>query len=267
MELLERASVLDELDGVLAALLAAGSSRERLFAALLDELDQGTRPQVVVVEDALGRRGHPGPAQVLAPPARSRGHPDGRHLPGRRGRPPAPRAVARRRPRVLGAVPPAAARASVPPGGGGAGRARGAERPTPGRRSRPQAAGAGSPRSGARAPSRHQRNPANLTARETEVAALVTEGLRNADIARRLFVSPTTVDHHVSAILTKLGVRTRGKAARAPRPSAGPPRSISSRSTASPRSGSLIRTSTAEPARRRPPLEGVAKLGCPGSAT
>jgi predicted ATPase len=49
MELLERAS---ELDGVLAALLAAGSSRERLFAALLDELDQGTRPQVVVVEDA-----------------------------------------------------------------------------------------------------------------------------------------------------------------------------------------------------------------------
>jgi hypothetical protein len=68
MELLERASVLDELDDVLAALLAAGSSRERLFAALLDELDQGTRPQVVVVEDALGRRGHPGPAQVLAPP-------------------------------------------------------------------------------------------------------------------------------------------------------------------------------------------------------
>jgi predicted ATPase len=36
----------------LAALLAAGSPREQLFAALLDELDQGTRPQVVVVEDA-----------------------------------------------------------------------------------------------------------------------------------------------------------------------------------------------------------------------
>jgi DNA-binding CsgD family transcriptional regulator len=58
-------------------------------------------------------------------------------------------------------------------------------------------------------------NPANLTARETEVLALVTEGLRNADIARRLFVSPKTVDHHVSAILAKLGVRTRGEAARA----------------------------------------------------
>jgi DNA-binding CsgD family transcriptional regulator len=58
-------------------------------------------------------------------------------------------------------------------------------------------------------------NPANLTAREAEVLALVAEGLRNADIARRLFVSPKTVDHHVSAILTKLGVRTRGEAARA----------------------------------------------------
>jgi DNA-binding CsgD family transcriptional regulator/tetratricopeptide (TPR) repeat protein len=66
---------------------------------------------------------------------------------------------------------------------------------------------------GPRAPTRA--NPANLTAREAEVLALVAEGLRNADIARRLFVSPKTVDHHVSAILTKLGVRTRGEAARA----------------------------------------------------
>jgi DNA-binding NarL/FixJ family response regulator len=48
------------------------------------------------------------------------------------------------------------------------------------------------------------------------VVALVTEGLRNADIARRLFVSPTTVDHHVSAILTKLGVRTRGRGGPSP---------------------------------------------------
>jgi DNA-binding CsgD family transcriptional regulator/tetratricopeptide (TPR) repeat protein len=57
-------------------------------------------------------------------------------------------------------------------------------------------------------------NPANLTARETEVLALVTEGLRNADIAQRLFVSTKTVDHHVSAILAKLGVRSRAEAAR-----------------------------------------------------
>ena len=58
-------------------------------------------------------------------------------------------------------------------------------------------------------------NPANLTARETEVLALVTEGLRNADIAQRLFVSPKTVDHHVSAILAKLGVQNRAEAAKA----------------------------------------------------
>jgi DNA-binding CsgD family transcriptional regulator/tetratricopeptide (TPR) repeat protein len=58
-------------------------------------------------------------------------------------------------------------------------------------------------------------NPANLTARELEVLALVIEGLRNAEIAQRLFISVKTTEHHVSAILTKLGVRTRGEAARA----------------------------------------------------
>jgi DNA-binding CsgD family transcriptional regulator len=55
-------------------------------------------------------------------------------------------------------------------------------------------------------------NPANLTARELEVLGLVAEGLRNADIAQRLFLSQKTVDHHVSAILRKLDVRTRGEA-------------------------------------------------------
>jgi DNA-binding NarL/FixJ family response regulator len=48
-----------------------------------------------------------------------------------------------------------------------------------------------------------------------EVLALVTEGLRNADIAQRLFVSPKTGDHHVAAILAKLGVRSRAEAAMA----------------------------------------------------
>jgi DNA-binding CsgD family transcriptional regulator len=55
-------------------------------------------------------------------------------------------------------------------------------------------------------------NPAQLTSREVEVLALVVEGLRNADIARRLFVSEKTVGHHISAILRKLGVRSRGEA-------------------------------------------------------
>jgi DNA-binding NarL/FixJ family response regulator len=55
-------------------------------------------------------------------------------------------------------------------------------------------------------------NPAGLTARELEVLRLVTEGLRNAQIAERLVLSEKTVDHHVSAILRKLDVRSRGEA-------------------------------------------------------
>ena len=60
---------------------------------------------------------------------------------------------------------------------------------------------------------RTRENPAGLTARELEVLGLLTEGLRNTDIAQRLVVSEKTVDHHVSAILRKLDVRTRGEAA------------------------------------------------------
>jgi DNA-binding CsgD family transcriptional regulator len=55
-------------------------------------------------------------------------------------------------------------------------------------------------------------NPAHLTARELEVLRLIAAGLRNAAIAKRLFVSPRTVDSHVSAILRKLGVQSRGEA-------------------------------------------------------
>jgi DNA-binding CsgD family transcriptional regulator/tetratricopeptide (TPR) repeat protein len=60
---------------------------------------------------------------------------------------------------------------------------------------------------------RTRANPHGLTGRELEVLPLLAEGLRNAEIARRLIVSQKTVDHHVSAILRKLGVRTRGEAA------------------------------------------------------
>jgi predicted ATPase/DNA-binding NarL/FixJ family response regulator len=60
-------------------------------------------------------------------------------------------------------------------------------------------------------------NPANLTPRELEVLELVVTGLGNAEIARRLFISAKTVDHHVSAILAKLGVQRRQDAAAAAR--------------------------------------------------
>jgi DNA-binding CsgD family transcriptional regulator len=69
-----------------------------------------------------------------------------------------------------------------------------------------------------RGPRRSTRdNPANLTPREVEVLALVEQGLRNKQIAERLFLSAKTVDHHVGAILRKLGVHTRGEAGAAAR--------------------------------------------------
>jgi DNA-binding CsgD family transcriptional regulator/tetratricopeptide (TPR) repeat protein len=52
-------------------------------------------------------------------------------------------------------------------------------------------------------------NPQGLTDRQLEILRLVGTGLSNAEIAARLVVSTRTVDHHVSAILQKLGARTR----------------------------------------------------------
>jgi DNA-binding NarL/FixJ family response regulator len=62
---------------------------------------------------------------------------------------------------------------------------------------------------GRRAP----RQPGPLTKRETEVLALVEQGLANKEIAERLYITPKTAGHHVSRILLKLDVRSRAEAA------------------------------------------------------
>jgi two-component system, NarL family, nitrate/nitrite response regulator NarL len=49
----------------------------------------------------------------------------------------------------------------------------------------------------------------SLTDRERQVIGLIAEGLKNRQIAERLFISPTTVTHHLSSIYSKLGVSDR----------------------------------------------------------
>lgn len=56
-------------------------------------------------------------------------------------------------------------------------------------------------------------HPAGLTARQHDVLALIAAGYSNDAIAAELFISAKTVSHHVSAILTKLGVDSRLQAA------------------------------------------------------
>lgn len=60
-------------------------------------------------------------------------------------------------------------------------------------------------------------NPAGLTRRQSQVLSLLGEGLNNATIAERLYISPKTTQHHVSAIIAQLGASTRHEAAAAAR--------------------------------------------------
>jgi DNA-binding NarL/FixJ family response regulator len=56
--------------------------------------------------------------------------------------------------------------------------------------------------------------PAGLSAREAEVLRLVTDGLSNAEVAQKLFLSTRTVDWHLGSIYRKLGLHSRTEAAR-----------------------------------------------------
>jgi DNA-binding NarL/FixJ family response regulator len=56
--------------------------------------------------------------------------------------------------------------------------------------------------------------PENLTPREAEVLGLISRGLRNREIAERLYVTERTVKFHVGSILAKLGAHNRTDAVR-----------------------------------------------------
>jgi DNA-binding NarL/FixJ family response regulator len=62
-----------------------------------------------------------------------------------------------------------------------------------------------------------RQNLAGLTGRQLEVLALLGDGLTNAQIAQRLVLSVRTVDHHVTAVLDKLGAGSRSEAVDAAR--------------------------------------------------
>jgi DNA-binding NarL/FixJ family response regulator len=53
----------------------------------------------------------------------------------------------------------------------------------------------------------------DLTPQERQTALLVSAGLADRDIAARSFLSPRTVEYHLSNVYSKLGVRSRGELA------------------------------------------------------
>ena len=84
--------------------------------------------------------------------------------------------------------------------------------PRPGHQAAPAGARRRSIPAGPHAATRQR--PFGLTRREGEVLDLICAEHTNAEIAAKLFISAKTVDHHVSAILAKLGVPTRAAARR-----------------------------------------------------
>jgi DNA-binding NarL/FixJ family response regulator len=62
---------------------------------------------------------------------------------------------------------------------------------------------------GSRPTDKHNSSLGKLTRREREVVSLVTRGLKNKEVGERLFISETTVRHHLTSIFDKLEVRNR----------------------------------------------------------
>ena len=62
--------------------------------------------------------------------------------------------------------------------------------------------------------SSRDRPPSELTMREIEILEMLYQGLRNAEIAKRLSISPRTVEAHVGNIISKLGAQSRTEAVR-----------------------------------------------------
>jgi DNA-binding NarL/FixJ family response regulator len=64
---------------------------------------------------------------------------------------------------------------------------------------------------GERVRKRTAETPAQLTARETQIARLAGDGLSNLEIAAQLFMSPRTVEYHLHRVFTKLGISSRNQ--------------------------------------------------------
>ena len=57
-------------------------------------------------------------------------------------------------------------------------------------------------------------HPAGLSAREVDVLKLVAKGMTNAQIGKELFISPNTVNRHLSSVYRKIGASSRAAATR-----------------------------------------------------